>query len=478
MQCWTCAFSPTSLTICPSLDAKSLVAERTRELTVANARLEAEAESRERVEEELRQSQKMEAVGQLTGGLAHDFNNLLTGIAGSLELLRKRLAAGRTEDLDRYAAGAVAAAQRAAALTQRLLAFARRQPLDPKRVDANRLVVGMEDLLRRTLGSGVRLDLALSGGLWPVMCDPNQLENALLNLAINARDAMPDGGALTVATANAEVDEAHARSQGAEVKPGRYVSLSVTDTGTGMTPDVIAKAFDPFFTTKPIGQGTGLGLSMLYGFAKQSGGHVTIVSEAGRGTTMKLCLPRHPGSPGEDAADAIEASAADADAGLAALAEVGVTVLVVEDEATVRMLITETLRELGCRTIEAADGPAGLRVLQSGARVDLLVTDVGLPGLNGRQLADAARVARPDLKVLFVTGYAHDAALGRGAALEPGMELITKPFALDALAAKMRGMLEGGQAAQRLRIASPPRPGSAGPVSSLAPTNRAGGFVA
>ena len=389
-------------------------------------------------QEALRQAQKMEAVGQLTGGIAHDFNNLLAGITGSLELLQRRVAAGRTDGLERYTSAAVTSAQRAAALTQRLLAFARRQPLDPKRVEANRLVAGMEDLLRRTLGPGIDLEMVLAGGLWPTLCDANQLESAILNLAINARDAMSDGGRLTVETANAHLDDAYARAQGDEILAGQYVAISVTDTGTGMPPDVIAKAFDPFFTTKPIGQGTGLGLSMLYGFVKQSEGHVRIYSELNEGTTFKLYLPRHRGGANDGSGEETEKT------GEAPRAEAGETVLVVEDEATVRMLVTETLEELGYAAIEAADGPSGLRILQSKVRIDLLVTDVGLPGLNGRQLADAARVSRPELRVLFLTGYAHNAAIGNGAALGAGMEMLTKPFALAALATKIRAMIENG----------------------------------
>jgi PAS domain S-box-containing protein len=404
--------------------------ERVRERTRA---LEAEAAERERAEEQLRQAQKMEAVGQLTGGIAHDFNNLLTGIVGALAILQRRVAAGRTEGLERYTGAAITSAQRAAALTQRLLAFARRQPLDPKPVEANRLVAGMEDLLRRTLGPSIDLEVVLAGGLWPALCDPNQLESALLNLAINARDAMPEGGRLTVETANAHLDEAYARAHGGEVRPGQYVSVCVTDTGTGMAPEVAARAFEPFFTTKPLGQGTGLGLSMLYGFFKQSGGHVRIYSEVGQGTTFKLYLPRHRGS-----LEAAENTVEPAGTPRTDLAE---TVLVVEDEATVRMLVLETLEELGYKAVEAADGPSGLRVLQSEARVDLLVTDVGLPGLNGRQLADAARAVRPGLKVLFITGYAHNAAVGNGV-LEPGTEMMTKPFAMDALADKIRSMID------------------------------------
>jgi PAS domain S-box-containing protein len=390
---------------------------------------------RETIEEALRQAQKMEAVGQLTGGIAHDFNNLLAGIMGSLEFMQKRLASGRTDGLERYTAAAMTSAQRATALTQRLLAFARRQPLDPKRVDANRLVAAMEDLLRRTLGPGIQLEMVLAGGLWPTLCDPNQLDSAILNLAINARDAMGEGGRLTIETANAYLDDAYARRQGGEVRAGQYIAISVTDTGTGMTPEVIAKAFDPFFTTKPTGQGTGLGLSMVYGFVKQSEGHVSIYSEPGQGTTFRLYLPRYRGEALQD-----HDSGAEAAGGLQA--EAGETVLVVDDEPTVRMLVTETLEELGYAAVEAGDAQGGLQVLQSQARIDLLITDVGLPGLNGRQLADAARVLRPELKVLFMTGYAHNAAVGQGAALEHGMEIITKPFALEALAKKIREMIE------------------------------------
>jgi PAS domain S-box-containing protein len=389
-----------------------------------------------RAEELLRQSQKMEAVGQLTGGIAHDFNNLLAAISGSLELLQQRVASGRTDGLQRYAAAAMTAAQRAASLTQRLLAFARRQPLDPKRVEANRLIADIEDLLRRTLGPGIELDIVLAGGLWPTLCDANQLESAILNLAINARDAMPEGGRLTIETGNAFLDEADARSQGGEVRPGQYVMISITDTGTGMTPEVMARVFDPFFTTKPMGQGTGLGLSMLYGFVKQSEGHVRVYSELGQGTTFRLYLPRHRG--GSDAAEAAGTIAT----APCTQAEAGRTVLVVDDEPTVRMLVTETLADLGYAALEAGDGAVALTILQGAARIDLLVTDVGLPGLNGRQLVEAARRLRPALRVLFITGYAHNAAIGHGGLLEPGMEIMTKPFALDALAAKIQEIIE------------------------------------
>nr|WP_167349680.1 PAS domain-containing protein [Methylobacterium indicum] len=410
------------------------IAERTAALAEANARLTAEIEERARIEEALRQSQKMEAVGQLTGGIAHDFNNLLTGIVGSLDLMQTRINEGRTQNLTRYAGLAMASAQRAAALTHRLLAFARRQPLAAQAVDANRLVSAMDELLRRTLGERVRLEVVVAGGLWLTLCDPNQLENAILNLAINARDAMPDGGQLTIETANAHLDDAYVASE-IGVRAGQYVCVCVSDTGTGMPPDVIARAFDPFFTTKPMGEGTGLGLSMIYGFTKQSEGHVRIYSEVGQGTTVKLYLPRHLGRAADEPAPS---------AGLPVpRAEHGETVLVVEDDATVRTLIGETLTDLGYRVIEAPDGQTGLRILEAPGRIDLVVTDVGLPGLNGRRMVDEALAARPRLRVLFITGYAENAAFGNGH-LAPGMRMITKPFAIDAFATKVRAMIEPG----------------------------------
>jgi len=381
----------------------------------------AAAERLKVTEEALLQSQKMEAVGQLTGGIAHDFNNLLTGIVGSLDLLQTRLSQGRTDNVARYINAAMTSANRAAALTHRLLAFARRQPLIPKSVDANQLVVSLEDLLRRTIGETIDLAIAAADDLWFTLCDPNQLESALLNLAINARDAMPDGGKLTIATSNARIEGVIADSPA--LSPGDYICINVTDTGAGMTAEVAARAFDPFFTTKPIGQGTGLGLSMIYGFARQSDGHVTIDSKLGRGTSVRLYLPRHHG---EIAAQFASAATA------AEHAATGETVLVVEDEPVVRAVIVEMLGEQGYQTLEAVDGPSGLRILRANARIDLLVTDVGLPGMNGRQLADEARETRPDLKVLFITGYAESVAISDGF-LQPGMEMITKPFDLDNL---------------------------------------------
>lgn len=387
---------------------------------------------RRAIEEQLRQSQKMEAVGQLTGGLAHDFNNLLTGISGSLQMMQVRISQGRTAEFDRYFMAAQGAVKRAAALTHRLLAFSRRQTLDPKATNVNRLLSGLEDLVRRTVGPSVQVELVGASGLWPTLVDPNQLENAVLNLCINARDAMPDGGKLTIETANRWLDARTARQQ--DLPVGQYVSLCVTDTGTGMTPDIIAKAFDPFFTTKPMGEGTGLGLSMIYGFARQSGGQVRIYSEVGQGTTMCLYLPRHD----EDAPLEEEGLTS---APSEPLGE-GEVVLVIDDEPTIRMLIAEVLAESGFAVIEAPDGPAGLRVLESNARIDLLITDVGLPGgMNGRQVADGARVHRPDLKVLFITGYAENAVIGRGR-LENGMFVLTKPFQMEILAERIREIIE------------------------------------
>jgi PAS domain S-box-containing protein len=396
------------------------VAERTAELMHA--------------EEALRQSQKMEAIGQLTGGIAHDFNNLLAGISGSLELIEKRMAEGRLAGMDRYIQAAQGASRRAATLTQRLLAFSRRQTLDPKPTDVNRLVLGMEDLIRRSVGPDVRVTLDTAKDLWVTCIDASQLENALLNLCINSRDAMtPDGGDLTIRTYNVTLDAAEARSR--DLPAGDYVKMSVTDTGSGMTPEVIAKAFDPFFTTKPLGHGTGLGLSMIHGFMRQSGGQVRIESAPGQGTTITLALPRWSGS-----ADASETSDVEV---VAEEPGHGETILVIDDEETVRMLVVEVLEDAGYSVLQAADGPAGLAILNSDERIDLLVSDVGLPGgMNGRQVADAARITRPDLKVLFITGYAENAVVA-GDTLGPGMAVMTKPFQVAALGARIREMIEG-----------------------------------
>jgi PAS domain S-box-containing protein len=427
------------------VDFMEEVAERTRQviergeaeaaLRALNITLEARVEQRTQelhcTKEALRQAQKMEAIGQLTGGIAHDFNNLLQGITGSLDLIKHRIAQGRTGDLDRFLNGAMASATRAAALTHRLLAFSRRQPLDPKAVHPNPLIESMEDLLRRTLGERVELELNLADNLWLTRCDPNQLENAVLNLAINARDAMPNGGCLQIETHNYIVDRDTA-SKSPGLRPGEYVGIRVSDNGMGMAAETVARAFEPFFTTKPAGQGTGLGLSMIYGFARQSDGHSKIESEVGAGTTFILCLPRYLGHEKRDdeKSDATQLEGS-----------TGEVLLVVEDEPVVRALIVEVLTDLGYQTLEAADGPFGLEILQSDQRIDLLITDIGLPGLNGRQLADAARVKRPELKVLLMTGYAENVTAASGI-LDHGMELMTKPFAMDALSARVRNILE------------------------------------
>jgi PAS domain S-box-containing protein len=395
------------------------VAERTERLRVA--------------EEALRQAQKMEAIGQLTGGIAHDFNNLLTGITGSLAMIQRRLAAGRTGDIDRFMDAATASAQRAAALTHRLLAFARRQSLDMKPVAVDALVLGMEELLRRTLGEQVRLSLALAPRTWHAMTDPHQLESAILNLAINARDAMPAGGQLTIETSNLVAGATAAGSTGdpAGLEPGAYVAIAVRDTGVGIPKTVIDKVFEPFFTTKPVGQGTGLGLSMVYGFTRQSGGLVHIHSEPGHGTAVTLYLPR-----------AAAAAESDTKPELDIPTGAGETVLVIEDNPAVRMVIVEVLRELGYHALEAGDAEAAIPIISSPRKLDLIVSDVGLPGMNGRQIAEHARRSRPDLKILFVTGYA-EGAVSRSGFLAPGMAMMTKPFAIEALASKISEMMAG-----------------------------------
>ena len=381
-------------------------------------------------EEVLRQSQKMEAVGQLTGGIAHDFNNMLTGIIGSLELLRRRLARGRTDDLDGLIDLGVTSANRAAGLTHRLLAFSRRQSLDSKPVEMNALVVSMGELLQRSIDESIQLDMQLDQQLWVAEADPNQLESALLNLVINARDAMPNGGKLVVKTRNEHLDATFTDAH-ANLEPGDYVMLSVTDNGCGMPQSTITRAFDPFFTTKPIGQGTGLGLSMIYGFSKQSRGHVAISSEVGAGTTVSLYLPRF----GGDVPQYLPV-----DAPHAPFARNGETVLIVEDDPAVRVLVSTVLSDLGYAYVEAGDADSAVPILDSTQRIDLMISDVGLPGMNGRQLAEIGRQFRPDLKVLFITGYAEHAAV-RGGFLDPGMQMITKPFTFDLLTAKVREMI-------------------------------------
>ena len=386
-----------------------------------------------KTEEKLRQSQKMEAVGQLTGGLAHDFNNLLAGVSGSLELMQTRLKQNRLGDVERYIAIARQASKRAAELTHRLLAFSRRQTLDPKTTDVSNLVDGMLDLVQRSVGPGIALQVQHAPRLWPSRVDGSQLENALLNLCINARDAMPQGGSIKINTANKCLDKAFAEQH--QIPEGQYICLCVADTGSGMSPQTIARAFEPFFTTKPTGSGTGLGLSMIYGFAQQSGGLVQIHSEIDQGTTVCIYLPRdHAGIMDEGEQENIASLPA---------ADLGTTVLVVDDEPSIRMLVTDVLKELGYLVIEAEDGVAGLKLLLSDMRIDLLVTDVGLPGgINGRQMADAARVNRQDLKILFITGYAESAVLGNGD-LAPGMVVLVKPFPLEVLMTHVDKLING-----------------------------------
>jgi PAS domain S-box-containing protein len=399
---------------------------------------------RRAAEERLHQSQKMEGIGQLTGGVAHDFNNLLTIIIGNLEILQRNF---RDDGLDvtrlqRAADNAMRGARRAEALTQRMLAFSRQQPLEPKSVDVGRLVSGMSDFLRRTLGEQIAVETVLVGGLWRAFADPNQLEVAVINLAVNARDAMPNGGKLTIETANIHLDEIYAAAQ-AEVLPGQYVLLAVTDTGVGMTPEVRAKAFDPFFTTKDIGQGTGLGLSQVYGFVKQSRGHVKIYSEIGEGTTVKLYLPRH-----HSEVDAQE------EAPMLGITRGrrSETVLVVEDDADVRTYSTESLRELGYTVLEASHARAALQILDANPDTAVIFTDIGLPGgMNGRQLAEEAHKRHPTIKVLFTTGYARNAIVHDGR-LDPGVELLTKPFTQAALGAKLRDIIDARSSPARVLV--------------------------
>jgi len=406
-----------------------LAARRAVQESDALAQLREEQAHRARIEESLRQAQKMNAVGQLTAGIAHDFNNLLTGIGGALEMVRRRIAQP-SPDVERFIELGRNGVDRAATLTQRLLAFARQQPLQIEAIDANRLVSGMSELLRRTLGEKVRIETVLAGGLWRARADAAQLESAVLNLAINGRDAMPEGGVLTIETANAHLDDAYAAAN-VEVTPGQYVLVAVSDTGTGMEPEIIARAFEPFFTTKQRGQGTGLGLSMTFGYVKQVGGHLKIYSEVGHGTTVKLYLPRALGE-----ADAVAEKAVPPAVGM----EKGPVVLVVEDDPVVREFAVSACRELGCTVHQAGSGAEALAVLEANAGIALLFTDIGLPGaMNGRQLADAATARRPELKVLFTTGYTANAIVHHGM-LDPGVNFIGKPFSISALAAKIKSM--------------------------------------
>jgi signal transduction histidine kinase len=404
---------------------EKIVSERTHELVD-------EMGKREQAEDALRQVQKMEAIGQLTGGIAHDFNNMLAVVLGNIDLAKRRLAKGVT-NIDQYLTGAQEGGKRAAALTQRLLAFARQQPLAPEPVDANKLVGGMSELLHRTLGEPVRIETVLTSGLWRIHADPNQLENAILNLAVNARDAMPEGGKLTIETLNAQLDDHYAAGH-AGVAVGQYVMIAVTDTGTGMDREVIAKAFDPFFTTKRSGVGTGLGLSQVYGFVKQSGGHVKIYSEGGEGTTIKIYLPRYFG--------ADEPARAASDRGALPTNDGSVAVLVVEDEEGVRRYSTDALRDLGYRVLEADSGEAALKIIDAGEDIAILFTDVVMPGMNGRKLSEAALERRPALKILFTTGYTRNAIVHNGM-LDPGVNLLSKPFSLSELAKKVAELARG-----------------------------------
>jgi signal transduction histidine kinase len=389
-------------------------------------------------EERLHQSQKMEAVGQLTGGIAHDFNNMLQVIGSGLNLIERRIAQGRMEDVARHAAATNQALDRAAALTHRLLAFSRRQTLQLRVINPNQLVGGLQELIQRTLGPSVRLDLRSGADLWTALSDTNQLETALLNLAINARDAMPNGGVLVIETGNRQLTPAELTDQD-EAEPGDYVEITVTDTGTGMTPDVVARVFEPFFTTKPAGHGTGLGLSQVYGFIRQSGGFVRLDSEPGKGTSVHLFLPR------EELVTAMpEEVVAIPRTDPFATELAGATVLVVEDEPGIRTQIVEALLDLGCIVREAEDGPSGLQEVRSPGPIDLLITDIGLPGLNGRQLADGARISRPGLPVLFITGYAGTAL--DGSPLTAGMEIMHKPFTVDRLTARAGALLKAALA--------------------------------
>ncbi len=410
------------------------------ELRQAHDALIQGSSQRELLEAQLRQAQKMEAVGQLTGGLAHDFNNMLAVIAGNLQLMKRRIAQGRT-DLGNLIDGAIDGASRAAMLTNRLLAFARRQPLSPTPIDPNKFVAGMSDLLHRSLGEEIRLETILAGGLWRTHADSSQLESALLNLAVNARDAMPNGGRLTIETGNAHLDEGYAARQ-IDVPPGQYVLIAVSDTGTGMPAEVIARAFDPFFTTKEVGRGTGLGLSQVYGFVRQSGGHVKIYSEPGsdtasggatpQGTTVKLYLPRYLGAESPS-----EAMAPARGVPMGAAREV---ILVVEDEERVRQLAVDLLQELGYSVRAAEGAAAGLRILDADPAVVMVLTDVVMPDLNGRRFADEAQRRRPELKILFMTGYTRNAIVHNDM-LDPGVHLLSKPFSLEQLAHKMRDVL-------------------------------------
>jgi signal transduction histidine kinase len=421
------------LTVVVLLDATrqySATLAANTQLKAAHVRVLEEARRRELAEEHLRQSQKMEAIGQLTGGLAHDFNNMLAVIIGSMNLLKTRLDRGDT-NVGRFVDGALEAASRAATLTHRLLAFSRQQPLAPKVIDVNRFVTSISELVRGTLGSDIRIETVLAGGLWKSHADSTQLENAILNLAVNARDAMPEGGKITIETANASLDDAYAAAH-ADVPAGQYVMISVSDTGHGMTPEIAAKAFDPYFTTKSVGKGTGLGLSQVMGFVKQSAGHIKIYSEVGDGTTIKIYLPRHFGGEEETAPASVERTD---------LTDFKRTrVLVVEDEDRMRVFVEEAFRELGFDVVSAPNGLTGLRLLDSHSDITLLFTDVVMPDMNGRRLADEALRRKPSLRVIFTTGFSRNAVIHNGV-LDKDLNFLAKPFTFDQLTAKVREVM-------------------------------------
>ncbi|ARA82123.1 hybrid sensor histidine kinase/response regulator [Pseudomonas amygdali pv. lachrymans] len=419
--------------------ARKKAEEAVRELNqTLEQRIEQAVFEREQVEDALRHSQKMDAVGQLTGGIAHDFNNLLAGISGSLELITKRLAQGRVGDVDRYVSVAQGAVRRAASLTHRLLAFSRRQNLSPRVTNVNVLIQDMEELIARTVGPEIDIKVVAHDDLWPALIDHAQLESSLLNLCLNARDAMPNGGRIVIETANASIEECTDPDHG--IPAGEHLSIRVTDTGMGMSPDTVAKAFEPFFTTKPIGAGTGLGLSMVYGFVRQSGGQIRVESVEGQGTSVVMHLPRHIA---ENTPRAAEPEITEEPAH-----HTGETVLIVDDEPSVRMLVAEVITGLGYNCLEAGDAQSGLQILQSDTRIDLLISDIGLPGgMNGREMADAAGDCRPGLPTLFITGYAKTSVLD-DCHLRPCTQVLTKPFGLDALAGRVTGLI-GADAATR-----------------------------
>lgn len=395
------------------------------------AELRHEMEENAAAQAQVRQLQKMETIGQLTGGVAHDFNNMLAIIIGNLDLAQRRLSGSEDPRLPYSIQNAKDGAQRAAVLTARLLAFSRQQPLAPEVIDLNKLVGGMSELLRRTLGEQIRIETVLAGGLWPSFADLSQLENAILNLAVNARDAMPGGGNLTIETANTELDERYSRMH-SEVEAGQYVMISITDTGTGMSPEVIERAFDPFYTTKGPGKGTGLGLSQVYGYVKQSGGHIKIYSEIDRGTTVKIYLPRRVG--------VTDARSGAAGAQPIPHGSVSDTILVVEDDENVRTMTAESLHELGYTVLQAASGIEALVLLEQNPAVDLIFTDIVMPQMSGRQLADVVQEKWPTIRILYTTGYTRNAIVHNGV-LDHGVSLLAKPFSLEQLAHKIRELL-------------------------------------